>query len=316
MAQQVSPMTTERTTCYMILTSKTLRLHELPLHSNAIDNVMLLTFNSHWIGIDMADPKSESARDVNRFKSYEYQPLDEEKKEIRLLRVPRRTAQSDKIEYTLANVSLQDSPPFVALSYCWGDASFQHEIMVNGHQMHITESLATAMKSLQSDEADVMLWADAISINQQDLVEKTKQVQLMRDIYRTASRVIIWLGPSTSETYYTMREMRKLGDKLIEAGLWDLSSEEILDWDFGDQEQSEACSTKRAILSLKAEHLAQARNDEYPFWWIMSDLGKRPWFHASETIPAQIATCLLIFTENMVHPRMHKCPGRNIQVWR
>ncbi|KAH7413818.1 heterokaryon incompatibility protein-domain-containing protein [Phaeosphaeria sp. MPI-PUGE-AT-0046c] len=229
----------------------------------------------------MADETSLPAQALHRLQLYNYQPLAKERKEIRLLCIPRKTSQSNKRTlYVMFHVSLRDPPEFVALSYCWGDDSLQREIVVNTKTMHITESLATALISLQSDEKDVILWADAISINQKDPIEKTTQVQLMRDIYRTASRVTIWLGPSNSETYYTMREMRKLGKKLIDAGLWDLSSEEILDWDFGDQDETQTSGTKRAILSLKAEHLVQARNDEYPFWWIMSDLGKRPWFHA------------------------------------
>lgn len=96
------------------------------------------------------------------------------------------------------------------------------------HSKPITESLAIALTSLRSQDHDVLRWADAICIHQHDPVEKTAQVQLMCDIYQTATQVIIWLGPSTPDTYYTMREMRKLGDELINVGLWDLSSEELL----------------------------------------------------------------------------------------
>jgi len=147
--------------------------------------------------------------------------------------------------------------------------------------MQITESLATALASLQSESEDVVIWADAVCINQQDPFEKTEQVQLMRDIYKAAMRVIIWLGPSTPETYCTIKEMEKLGDELLKAGLWDLTSDDILHWDVEDNDTSKAAATKRTITKLKADHLAQARNDRYPFWWIMSDLGKRRWFHVS-----------------------------------
>lgn len=39
------------------------------------------------------------------------------------------------------------------------------------------------------------LWADAICINQNDEMEKTEQVRMMRDIYKAAKFTIIWLGP-------------------------------------------------------------------------------------------------------------------------
>ena len=38
------------------------------------------------------------------------------------------------------------------------------------------------------------LWADAICINQNDVLEKNHQVQYMKSIYSSADRVIVWLG--------------------------------------------------------------------------------------------------------------------------
>ncbi|KAF3004767.1 hypothetical protein E8E13_001344 [Curvularia kusanoi] len=48
-----------------------------------------------------------------------------------------------------------------------------------------------------------LLWADAICINQADLSERGDQVQLMREIYSNAMRVIIWLGDS----YFSAKKM-------------------------------------------------------------------------------------------------------------
>lgn len=43
-------------------------------------------------------------------------------------------------------------------------------------------------------------WIDAICINQKDKMEKSKQVRLMESIYRSANRVIVWLGESDDLT--------------------------------------------------------------------------------------------------------------------
>jgi hypothetical protein len=43
-------------------------------------------------------------------------------------------------------------------------------------------------------DRDRLLWIDALCINQSDKKEKGLQVQMMRDIYKSASRTIIWLG--------------------------------------------------------------------------------------------------------------------------
>jgi hypothetical protein len=39
-----------------------------------------------------------------------------------------------------------------------------------------------------------MLWIDALCINQDDMMERNHQVARMGDIYRNATRVIVWLG--------------------------------------------------------------------------------------------------------------------------
>ena len=44
-----------------------------------------------------------------------------------------------------------------------------------------------------------MLWVDAICINQEDQTEKGHQVSQMRDIYKGADEVLIWLGPSNDD---------------------------------------------------------------------------------------------------------------------
>ncbi|KAH3965816.1 hypothetical protein HBH51_147750 [Parastagonospora nodorum] len=236
----------------------------------------------------------EEQKIISRPGPYRYQTLDSKSNEIRLLRIPKKTTNpSTPLQYTLFHTSLKESSNFLALSYCWGSHTLSHTMTINNHTMPITESLATALASLQPQSHDILLWADAICINQHDPIEKTSQVQLMRDIYQTASQVIIWLGPATPDTYYTVREMRKLGDELIGLGLWDLSSEELLRWDEdGDGESSAA--TKQAISKMRDQHLKMARRDEYPFWWIMSNLGKSGWFHRiwciQECTNARVAT--------------------------
>ncbi|KAH7079453.1 heterokaryon incompatibility protein-domain-containing protein [Paraphoma chrysanthemicola] len=228
------------------------------------------------------------------FSSFQYAPLSGEAEAIRLLRVPARKVNQGSDDYTLFQTSLQEASTFFALSYCWGYHVLNHKLRVNGQMMFITESLALALENLQDDNEEIVLWADAICINQNDPFEKTSQVKIMRHIYRRADRVIIWLGPSTPETPYTVREMRKLGDELINIGFWDLSSDEILHWEVNDDDMTQAARTKRKVLEMASKHLQQARQDEFPFWWILSDLGQRSWFHriwcVQECTNAQVAT--------------------------
>jgi hypothetical protein len=97
-------------------------------------------------------------------------------------------------------------PLFYALSYVWGDATKIHEIWIDGKRLAITRNLYLALRSMQSGgTGTIHLWADAICINQEDNVEKSSQIQLMRDIYHAASEVRIWLGLSTPETQRCLR---------------------------------------------------------------------------------------------------------------
>lgn len=47
----------------------------------------------------------------------------------------------------------------------------------------------------------VVVWADAICINQQNLEERNHQVEFMTGIYRKAFTVALWLGPQFDESH-------------------------------------------------------------------------------------------------------------------
>lgn len=55
-----------------------------------------------------------------------------------------------------------------------------------------------------------MLWADALSINQKDMEERTPQVLLMRRIYLNASSVRIDLGDIENNWYPGFDLLNKL----------------------------------------------------------------------------------------------------------
>jgi hypothetical protein len=50
----------------------------------------------------------------------------------------------------------------------------------------------------------LMLWVDAICIDQTDASEKSYQVGLMARIYMQAHQVIVWLGDGDRESYFTL----------------------------------------------------------------------------------------------------------------
>lgn len=58
----------------------------------------------------------------------------------------------------------------------------------------ISHNLALALYYLRSTTNPLVIWVDAICINQQDLAERNSQVALMSFIYKRAVGVIVWLG--------------------------------------------------------------------------------------------------------------------------
>src|SRR5699024_9944047 len=81
-----------------------------------------------------------------------------------------------------------------ALSYVWGIDVKPQSIMLDGCTFPVTSNLHAALINLRDHQIDRVLWVDAISINQDDQDEKSKQIPLMRTIYAQAAHVIVWLG--------------------------------------------------------------------------------------------------------------------------
>lgn len=97
-----------------------------------------------------------------------------------------------------------DTAEFDALSYVWGDQTTRAHIQCNGKGFTVGQSLHAALLEYRlrlrrgrgRDGNRIRgLWADAICINQNNEMEKTEQVRMMRDIYKAAKFTIIWLGP-------------------------------------------------------------------------------------------------------------------------
>ncbi|KAL2068382.1 hypothetical protein VTL71DRAFT_16480 [Oculimacula yallundae] len=112
---------------------------------------------------------------------------------IRLLTLL-RGSEPDVVKCTLQVTKLADAPPYEALSYVWGDPDPPDYIMCNGHRKSVTPNLGSALKHLRFRDRDRLMWIDALCINQNDLVERSSQVRLMRDIYSRPWRVLVWLG--------------------------------------------------------------------------------------------------------------------------
>jgi hypothetical protein len=102
-------------------------------------------------------------------------------------------------------------PSYKALSYTWGDSKAKSDVYINEKNLTITLSLATALYHLRPRSKPLRIWIDQICINQEDLQEKTEQVQYMDRIYRNTEEALVWLGPAQSGSEALMDVFNKLG---------------------------------------------------------------------------------------------------------
>jgi hypothetical protein len=95
---------------------------------------------------------------------------------------------------TIRIVHLDGDEEYEALSYVWGEGNRQKEIDIAGQRTPVTDNLHSALQRLRHPTKRRTIWVDQLCINQMDILERSSQVAMMRDIYRRCSSCIIWLG--------------------------------------------------------------------------------------------------------------------------
>lgn len=130
--------------------------------------------------------------------SQPFKPLTNPR-EIRLLHLSPAAEPNATLSGKLQHANLDDNPVYEALSYEWGNPEKTHIFSLDdATTISITESLHHALRDIRHEspsQADRIIWADAICINQDDISERQQQVSMMGSIYRQAQRVITYIGP-------------------------------------------------------------------------------------------------------------------------
>lgn len=154
-------------------------------------------------------------------------PLDATEKTFRLFRFKTGSGK-EGIDLELAVFDVGNAPKYVALSYAWGSQADKATILVNQSSIDITRSLHEFISTIQSsrprkvkscpprktffiehfrnqdcgdfsplgyDLNSQWLWADQISMNQHDVLERNHQVGMMGLIFSRAKVIWAWLGP-------------------------------------------------------------------------------------------------------------------------
>ena len=133
--------------------------------------------------------------------------------EIRLIKMTGKpTLTSKYMVLHLQHFELSRCPPFIALSYVWGDPAATATITVNGESVQVPANLCGALAQIynavprlqagisastsapSSNQVELLLWVDSVCINQADLAERSRHIPRMKDIYSSAYSVLVWFG--------------------------------------------------------------------------------------------------------------------------
>jgi Heterokaryon incompatibility protein (HET) len=172
-------------------------------------------------------------------------------RKIRLLRISPASG-IQPVHIFLSEKELDGDTSFLALSYVWGSPDVTEAVICNGKTLLITKNLHAALWQMREDGWQGYVWADAICINQKDLIEKTSQVRMMAEVYEHAEKVLVWLGEGGENEQMGYNLMVRLCERGTESGS---STAEL--------------SYKEAIEQLDFNPDA---------WTAMINLLRRPWF--------------------------------------
>ena len=104
------------------------------------------------------------------------------------------------LSFELSHHDMKSLPPYIAVSYEWGNCHRQRIIFVNGRPFLIRHNLYLLLCELAQKQrdhelsTDTRFWVDSICIDQSSRIERNAQVRIMGSIYGAAREVYAWLG--------------------------------------------------------------------------------------------------------------------------
>src|ERR1700753_813300 len=128
---------------------------------------------------------------------YAYEPL-RTSQAIRLLHLHPGIGDEPLIA-SLEAFTIDNAPPYEALSYLWGDPRLTSYIFLektvreplDRFHLNISRNLHKGLLRVRNESRTRTVWADAICINQADNRERSQQVSLMGLIFSRSSRALV-----------------------------------------------------------------------------------------------------------------------------
>jgi hypothetical protein len=139
---------------------------------------------------------------------------------IRLLNLLPTEETQGPLRGIVMDVPIDYSRDFRALSYVWGTEKLEETLETPFGALNITSSLASALRHIRRTEYPMLLWVDAICINQKDDEEKKSQIKLLPHVFQHAMTTLAYLG----EDEFNNRAVEALMQIAAKASCSDLDS--------------------------------------------------------------------------------------------
>lgn len=146
-----------------------------------------------------------------------YAPLNAADHEIRILVLYPNEDRSADIVCETFNFNVKkfsdmgiERFPYLALSYVCGNPEPKKTIWFGGEEKTVTPNLFEALESLRDPFVPMLLWVDALCIDQSNYKEVESQIASMEIVYSRAGAVLAWINSQSNDAWLTRIAMIRL----------------------------------------------------------------------------------------------------------
>lgn len=107
-------------------------------------------------------------------------------------------------------LSEDDPENYEAISYTWETHSYASSVIVDGEHVPIPLNLQHALVRFRDATKERRLWVDSVSIKMSNLIERANHILIMRRIYQSATRVLMWLGEDSEKCHGAIQFLNKI----------------------------------------------------------------------------------------------------------
>lgn len=187
-----------------------------------------------------------------------------------------------------SGLSSMPKDPYRALSYVWGVDKRTEQLLTPDGIIPITPSLSAALRHLRQSNTPLVLWVDAVCINQEDNAEKAQQIRLLPTLFQRAEfTYAFWAGhegnfDAVMEMLVQVRTQARLQERKAE--------QELAPGNEDDLSEDEDLWSGKPILIPTSWRNGSIPLPDDPVWSSVEALFSLPWFQRAWIIQETVAS--------------------------